>query len=77
MAAIERRVGALEASHGIGGGGGGECPECGGPPDGEYGKDDTYEMIFTAPTEAGENEWCGTCGRQTHIVLDWGDQNLA
>jgi len=75
MATIDRRVDALESSHGVGGGG--ECPECGGPPDGEYGKDDTYEMIFTAPTEAGENEWCGTCGRQTHIVLDWGDQNLA
>ena len=77
MATIDRRVDALEASHGIGGGGWDECPGCGGPPDGEPGPDDTYEIIFSDPKEDSENAWCGTCGRQTHVVLDWGDQGLA
>jgi hypothetical protein len=47
-------------------GGGGECPECGGPD----GPDDhtTYELIFV---EESEEEWCETCGRQTGIVIRW------
>jgi hypothetical protein len=74
VATIERRVDALEVSHGIGGGGG-DCPGCGGPPDGEPGPNDTFELTFEDPEEAGENEWCEVCSRQTHVVLSWGDED--
>jgi hypothetical protein len=58
---IERRVDALEVSHGIGGGG--RCPECGGLPD-EPDPDDTFELVFVAPEEDDEEDtFCGRCGR--------------
>ena len=59
---IERRVSALEEATG----GGGGCPECGGPD----GPDDrtTYEVVIV---EEAEEEWCETCGRQTGIVISW------
>jgi hypothetical protein len=72
---IARRVEDLEASHGIGGGGRGRCPDCGGraPLDGKPDPNDTYELIFVGAEEDSENEWCSTCGRQTRVVLEWGD----
>ena len=59
---IERRLAALEESAG----GGGKCPECGGPD----GPDDhtTYGVVWV---EEGEEEWCETCGRQTGFVIHW------
>jgi len=59
---IERRVAALEQASG----GGGRCPECGGPDD----PDDhpTYELVFV---DEAEEEWCETCGTQTGIVIRW------
>ena len=59
---LERRVAALEESAG----GGGKCPECGGPDD----PDDhtTYEVEWV---DEAEEEWCETCGRQTVIVVRW------
>ena len=62
MASIERRVAALEES----GGGGGECPECGGPDDPD--EHTTYEVVWA---EEAQEEWCETCGRQTGIVIRW------
>jgi hypothetical protein len=59
---IERRVNALEEATG----GGGECPECGGPD--EPGDHTTYEVVFV---DEAEEEWCETCGRQTGIVIRW------
>jgi hypothetical protein len=69
MATLERRVDKLEAG---GGAGGPRCPECGGLDD--HGPNDTYEIVFVAPEEAGQNEWCPECGRQTNIVIEWGDE---
>jgi hypothetical protein len=65
MRAIERRVSALEEAAG----GGGECPECGGP----AGPDDhtTYELVFD---DEVEEEWCETCGRQTGFVIRWPEE---
>ena len=60
-----RRVEALEAATG----GGGECPECGGPEDPD---NDSYELRWLDPGEADPVEtWCETCGRQTTIVITW------
>ena len=61
-----RRVRALEAASG----GGGECPECGGPDDPD---DHTpYEIVFIDPGGPEDREeWCETCGRQTGIVIRW------
>jgi hypothetical protein len=70
---IERRLYALESSAREGMGGG-SCPECGGPPDGKPGPNDTYELLFVDPEEDSENEWCQTCGRPIHITLTWGDE---
>jgi hypothetical protein len=67
--AIAKRVDALEVSHGIGGGG---CPDCGGLPD-ESDPGNTFEIVFVAPEEAGENEWCAKCGNQTNAVIRFGD----
>jgi hypothetical protein len=75
MATIEKRVGALETSHGIGGGGGGpRCPECGGLPDRDPDPDDIYELVFVEDDEEmPEDEFCETCGRQTELVLRFED----
>jgi hypothetical protein len=59
---LQRRVTRLEESAG----GGGECPECGGP--GDPGDHTTYELVFV---DEAEEEWCETCGRQTGIVIRW------
>ena len=67
--AMTKRVGLLEASYG----GSEACPECGDPPDGKRGPNDTYELIFVDPEEDSENEWCQTCGRPIRITLTWGD----
>jgi hypothetical protein len=62
VASIERRVAALEESIG----GGGECPECGGPD--EPDEHTTYEVVWA---EEAQEEWCETCGRQTGFVIRW------
>ena len=69
---IARRLGAVETGMG---GRGPRCPDCGGPGDGP-GPDDTYELVFTPPEEAGQNEWC-SCGRQTRVVLEWGNDQTS
>jgi hypothetical protein len=62
VSSLQAKVSRLEEAAG----GGGECPECGGPDD----PDDhtTYELIFD---DEAEEEWCETCGRQTGIVIRW------
>jgi hypothetical protein len=65
---LERRLEALESAHGIGGADG--CPQCG---QRDHRPGDTYEVVFVDPEEDTENEWCSTCGRQTHVVLSWDD----
>jgi hypothetical protein len=73
----KKRVDALEVSHGVGGGGrDGRCPECGGLPDDDPDASDNYELVFVDPEDAGENEWCPSCGRQTAVVIEWGDEGL-
>jgi hypothetical protein len=52
------------------GGRGPRCPECGGSPD-DHGPEETYEVVFVPPEEAGENEWCPTCDGQTAFVIEW------
>ncbi len=62
---IERRVRQLEATTG----GGGHCPECGGP-------DDRPPSIrFVDPGDAPADRWCSECGRAlaTTIHMGWGD----
>jgi hypothetical protein len=75
LATLEKRVEKLEV--GGGDGGGPRCSECGGLPDREPGPDDTYELVFTPPEEAGENEWCPRCGRQTRIIIGWGNDQTS
>jgi hypothetical protein len=41
------------------------CPECGGEGSGDG---DTYEVVWV---DDAVEEWCGTCGRQTAIVIRW------
>jgi hypothetical protein len=67
MVTIDRRVGALESFSGIGGGGG-ECPECGGaiPPE-----NNRYKFVWRDCTEGAQDEWCEWCGRPLLIVLRW------
>ncbi len=60
---LETRVKQLE------GGTGGECPECGF--DGDESKIKTI-VEWVDHTDRG-NEYCGTCGRATHIVVTWGE----
>jgi hypothetical protein len=60
---LETRVKQLE------GGVGGKCPECGF--DGDPSKIKT-EVRWLDHTER-RNEYCGTCGRATHIVVRWGE----
>jgi hypothetical protein len=72
MATRERRVDKLEVAKLGGGGGGPRCPECGGLDD--HGPNDTYEIVFVAPEEAGENRWCETCGLPVDVVIGWGDE---
>ena len=74
MATLERRVEKLEV--GGGDGGGPRCPECGGLPDGPD-PEDTFELVFVPPEEAGENEWCPCCGQQTQFVIEWGNDQIS
>jgi hypothetical protein len=69
MVTIDRRVGALESFSGIGGGGG-ECPECGGaiPPNEAHNR---YTFVYRNHTEAAQDEWCSVCGRPLVKVLRW------
>jgi hypothetical protein len=67
LATVGRRVEQLEADMG---GRGPRCPECGGSPD-DHGPEETYEVVFVPPEEAGENEWCPTCDGQTAFVIEW------
>jgi hypothetical protein len=62
VSSLTTKVARLEAAAG----GGGGCPDCGGPDD----PDDysTYELVFA---DDGEEEWCETCGRQTGFVIRW------
>jgi hypothetical protein len=63
VSSIQAKVSRLEKATG----GGGDCPECGGPED----PDDpfsTYELVWA---DVAEEEWCETCGRQTGIVIRW------
>jgi uncharacterized OB-fold protein len=62
---IERRVRQLEATTG----GGGHCPECGGP------DDRPPSIVFVDPDKAPPDEWCPACGRAlaTTIHMGWGD----
>jgi hypothetical protein len=34
-------------------------------------------LVFTPPEEAGENEWCPRCGRQTRIIIGWGNDQTS
>ena len=63
VSSLQAKVSRLEEASG---GGGGECPECGGPdvPDDHI----TYEIVWV---DDAEEEWCETCGRQTGIVIRW------
>jgi hypothetical protein len=65
---IERRVARLEAAAG----GGGRCPDCGGPSGAEPDDHSSYEVVWVDPggPDARE-ERCETCGRQTAIVIRW------
>jgi hypothetical protein len=73
---IDRRLRALEATCGIGGGGG-RCPDCGGLLDGEPDPEATYELLFEDEwEEAGlgdiqENVYCQTCGGLIYGVLSF------
>ena len=62
---LESRLRVLE------GGTGGECPECGF--DGDWSKVKNEVVWEDGPYGRG-NEYCGTCGRATHIVVTWGDK---
>jgi hypothetical protein len=71
---LQRRVAALEEAA-SGKGPGGECPECGGPD--HFGENDTFEVVFedATPGESpGENEYCPECGRQTTMVIKFGEE---
>jgi hypothetical protein len=74
-ATISRRLDAAEGS--LAAGGGPRCPDCDGPGDAEPDPSDTYELVFTTPEEAGENEWCPRCGRQTRIIIGWGNDQTS
>jgi hypothetical protein len=66
---IERRVDALETSHGMGGGGG-KCPRCGEPWDDDDLADATWEVVFqNEPGSEDIGMFCGTCGE----CLDTGE----
>jgi hypothetical protein len=58
--ALQTRVKRLE-------GGGAECPECGF--DGDWSK---VRTVVDPHAGHKRNQYCGTCGRPTHIVLTWG-----
>ena len=62
VSSLQAKVSRLEAAVG----GGGECPECGGPDDPD--EHTTYEVVWA---EEAQEEWCETCGRQTGIVIRW------
>jgi hypothetical protein len=63
MGHLNSRVEKLENGNGE------PCDECGGDPR----PGDTYEVTWSAG-DHDENEWCGTCGRQTVVVITWGDE---
>jgi hypothetical protein len=65
VSSLQAKVSRLEEATG----GGGECPECGGPDD----PDDrtTYEVVFVDELDEAQEEWCETCGRQTGFVIRW------
>ena len=75
VTSVQTKVRHLEAA--TGGGNGGECPECGWPEGGDFGPNDTYEITWVDPGgPEDKNEFCETCGRQTVIVITWGDEAL-
>ncbi len=51
-------------------GNGERCDECGGDPR----PGDTFELVWVDHEPESENEYCGTCGRPTTIVITWGDE---
>jgi len=77
--AIQKRVEALEVSHG--GGGWGECGDCGGPWWGEPDDDGTYELIIddeeyeekTGEVSPDETTYCPGCGGIACFVLKFED----
>jgi endogenous inhibitor of DNA gyrase (YacG/DUF329 family) len=58
---LETRIRTLE-----GGGGGGECPECGF--DGDWSR---VRQVWSPSSAEGSNRRCGTCGRPKRIDLAW------
>jgi uncharacterized Zn-finger protein len=68
-ASLWRRLEALEAKVGID-----VCPYCGG---GSSEAGDTHSVVFVEPEESGENAWCSYCGRQTRVVLEWGNDQTS
>jgi hypothetical protein len=65
---MEKRVEVLEESYG----GGGECPECGGPIPWDMALSHAKVVWRGRTSEAdAQDEWCSTCGRPLVIVLRW------
>jgi len=68
---LQRRVTRLEEA----GGGGGECPGCGGDGGDDFGPSDTYEIVWVNPGGPEDREeFCEACGRQLAFVITWGDE---
>jgi hypothetical protein len=68
VSSLQAKVSRLEEAAG----GGGECPECGGPSGAEPDDHSSYELVFIDPGGPEDREeWCDTCGRQTGIVIRW------
>jgi hypothetical protein len=66
IATIDRRLRALEATCGIGEGGG-EYPECGAIPP----ENNRYKFVWRNRTPGTKDEWCSWCGRPLVTVLHW------